>query len=267
MVEPDRYVSVNVGGTEVVAEVAATRGCPFVLLSSRAVYGQGAYRCGRHGRPETGRCCDLALPDPSRESDTLEPVSVYGKSKVSAEAAAGERCAGRVPLVVVRPQNVVGPGQAPHNPYTGILAAYASRLAAGLPPQVYGDGTQTRDFVDVGDMADVLAWLVDSPGEMTTVVNVGSGSRTSVVDLARLAISVAGADGLVPQFLDVSRPGDVDHACADLSSLRALGAPMPRCSLANSVAGFFEYAAGEDPVDPVLWDETLAQLHGVRASG
>jgi len=270
MYESDRYLSVNVGGTEVVAEHAASSGCGLVLLSSRAVYGQGAYRCVKHGRVSGRRCCSLADPEASREDDRLAPVSVYGESKVKAEEVAVARCANKSPLIVIRPQNVVGAGQAPHNPYTGVLAAFAVRLAAALPPYVYGSGSQTRDFVDVADVAGALAWMAervandvdtDRPESVPTlVVNLGSGRRTSLRELAEVAIVAAGREGLEPIHVEVTRPGDIDHACADLATLAGTGAPMPTVGLSDSVREFLGYASSQSPVDPSRWDAALKEL-------
>ena len=270
MYERDRYLSVNVGGTDVVAEIASSSGCGLVLLSSRAVYGEGAYRCIEHGRVTGGRCCSMAEPDASREGDRLAPVSVYGESKVGAERVAATRCAGKSRLIVVRPQNVVGAGQAPHNPYTGVLAAFAVRLAAGLPPQVYGSGSQTRDFVDVADVARALVAMAEGVAgddqvvsgtapELTPVVNLGSGLRTSLVELAELTIAARGCSDLQPMHVDVTRPGDIDHACADLAQLSGMGAPLPTVALSESVRAFLDYAASQGSVDPRRWDVALEE--------
>ena len=271
MYQSDRYLSVNVGGTEVVAKLAGASGCGLVLLSSRAVYGQGAYRCLDHGRITSGRCCSRASPDASREDDPMIPVSVYGESKARAESVAAAQCADRSPLIIVRPQNVVGAGQAPHNPYTGVLAAFAVRLAAGLPPQVYGSGNQTRDFVDVSDVANTLAWMVERVGtnaasstpqsDHSLVVNLGSGRRTSLKELAEVTIAAANRVNLEPIHVDVMRPGDIDHACADLTKLARTGGPMPAVALSDSVGAFLKYAASQSPVDPHLWDAALEELH------
>ena len=110
MYEVDRYHRVNVEGTRLAGGFAQRHGVPLVALSSRAVYGDGA----------PGRA--------SHEDDPHRPVSVYGETKSLGEAA----LAGLdVPLTVIRPQNVVGPGQALHNPYTGVLAAFVARLREG----------------------------------------------------------------------------------------------------------------------------------------
>jgi len=277
MYEAERYISVNTFGTRVVAAAAASQVAGMTLFSSRDVCGQGAYCCPSHGRSDTGRCCEVSIADASRESDDLVPVSIYGQSKAAAEQAAAEETRECIPLAILRPQSVVGAGQAPHNPYTGVLAAFAARLAAGLPPQIYGSGMQTRDFVDVKDVARVVTWVTD---EMTgwhdglgvlasrsvpMVMNVGSGTRTTLTDLAKIAGEVSGRSLGVPIHLDVTREGDIDHACADMSFSSEIGAPHPRIPLTESVREFLEHVGTLDPVDPGIWDRALDEAHG-RAS-
>ncbi len=261
MYETERYRRVNVEGTGRVAAFCATRGVPLVFFSSRAVYGEGRYVCDVHPATADGTCCSAARPVASREDDPLEPVSVYGETKVDGERLLDDGAAGAAPVTVVRPQNVIGAGQALHNPYTGVLAAFLARLKEGRPIGVYGDGTATRDFVHVGDVARLVGALLDQPGDpgRPRVFNCGSGRRTSLTDLARYAIAGAPVDGTV-EYVDVHRAGDIRHACADLERLRRAGLPTPRVSTADAVAEFIAEGWDEPGADSAVWDDALDAL-------
>lgn len=260
MTESVHYRQVNVEGTGVVAEAAARLDLPLVLASSRAVYGQGAFLCKTHGRRVGSPCCGAATPTASKETDQLIPISVYGETKVSAERILSELRPRDTRWTVVRPQNVVGPGQSPHNPYTGVLAAFSARLRTGLAPQVYGDGTQTRDFVDVRDVANALSALVLDPGatrmDDLITVNVGSGQRTSLMELAEVAVRAVDI-ALEPKLVNVAREGDIEHACADTELFESLGLPLPRVPLVDSVRAFLFSAWQAPAVDPAIWDAVV----------
>ncbi len=260
MTEPDHYRDVNVHGTRVVAAEAANHRLTLIIASSRAVYGEGAYDCATHGRSVGGRCCAAAEPDPSREQDAHTPISVYGKSKSEAERVVRQLRPDDVAWEIVRPQNVIGPGQAPHNPYTGVLAAFSARLRSGLPPQVYGTGHQTRDFIDVRDVARQIGYLV-APAEVNqlgglTTTNLGAGTRTSLLELAQTTIAASRRQVDV-ELVDRSRPGDIEHACADLSIARKLGLPAPQFDLLTSVTDFIGDAWEQPVVDPRIWDRAI----------
>ncbi len=262
MYEADRYRRINVEGTRLAARHAVAHDAALVVVSSRAVYGEGAYGCPEHGRTFGARCCSLARPLASTEDDPHRPVSVYGETKSVAERVAAQECAGRVPLTVVRPQNVIGPGQALHNPYTGVLAAFLAMLRDGRPLTVYGDGHQTRDFVHVDDLAALLAHVVARPPSAASplVLNSGTGVRTSLVELAHLAGAAApgGATGVTR--VDVHRAGDIEHACADLTRLRRVGAPAPTRTSAEAVADFVRASWDRPGASPSTWEAALDEL-------
>jgi dTDP-L-rhamnose 4-epimerase len=262
MYEPERYHSVNVVGTEVVAAAAARLGVPLVVFSSRAVYGQGAFACPACGRSFTTRCCDAGSPSGSREDDPLFPVSVYGTTKAEAERAALTTMPEGTPLVILRPQNVVGPGQSLHNPYTGVLAAFLSRLKVGSPLSLYGDGTQTRDFVHVSDVASVVLWSLERAGRSSDhlILNVGSGRRTTLDELAAMAIAASPGAPVGVEHVDVKRAGDVEHACADLARLSVVGGPMPRTATADAVGEFIRWGWSLDGAPPQRWDQAIGEL-------
>ena len=144
MYERERYLHVNVDGTRLASDFASKHAVPLVSLSSRAVYGEGS------------------ADRPSFEDDPHNPVSVYGETKSLAEVQA-LTAADRIPLTIIRPQNVIGPGQALHNPYTGVLAAFLAMLREQRPLTVYGDGRQTRDFVHVTDLVELIVWCLANP--------------------------------------------------------------------------------------------------------
>ena len=262
MYEVDRYHRVNVDGTRRAAEFAVGHGVPLVVISSRAVYGEGRYECRDH-RPTFGRpCCPNATPAPSREDDPHHPMSVYGETKSLAESVAIAVCGERVPLTVVRPQNVIGPGQALHNPYTGVLAAFLAMLREQRPLTVYGDGHQTRDFVHVDDLAALLAHLVGHPPVpgQPLVLNSGTGTRTSLVELAGLAADAAPIATMGVVHVEVHRAGDIEHACADLTRLAAVGAPLPLHTTAQAVHDFVRDSWSRPGVAAKAWDDALGEL-------
>jgi dTDP-L-rhamnose 4-epimerase len=228
-------------------------------MSSRAVYGNGRHECAKHGTTFGDPCCPLSAPADSQETDEHRPVSVYGETKsLGEDAVAGLP----VPVTVIRPQNVIGHGQALHNPYTGVLAAFLARLREGRGLTVYGDGSQTRDFVHVSDLARLVAWAAVNPAdpEVVRTLNSGTGVRTSLLELARHAIAGSPRDNAPIEHLDVQRAGDIEHACADLTRLRRLGAPLPRWSTADAVGDFVRRSWDESGASSATWDEALEEL-------
>ncbi|HPB71799.1 MAG TPA: NAD-dependent epimerase/dehydratase family protein [Phycicoccus sp.] len=261
MYEVERYHRVNVEGTARAGAFAADRGIPLVALSSRAVYGEGRHGCLIHGVAFGAPCCAHTAPEASREADPHHPVSVYGETKSEGEAALGPVGAA-VPVTIIRPQNVIGPGQALHNPYTGVLAAFLAMLKEGKPLTLYGAGTQTRDFLHVEDLAALIAWALATPPQpgRPRVLNAGSGVRTTLLELARYAAAGAPVPTYGITHLDIHRAGDIDHACADLTLVRAVGAPLPRWTTADAVADFVAASWDKTGAPASAWDGALGEL-------
>lgn len=262
MYEQERYRRVNVDGTRHAVRHAVRWGVPMVSMSSRAVYGEGRIECAEHGVVFGGRCCDEAVTADSTEDDEHRPVSVYGQTKSEAERVVEQEASGRIATAIIRPQNVIGPGQALHNPYTGVLAAFLARLREGKALTVYGDGSQTRDFVHVGDLARMISWSLDHlvrTGE-SVVLNAGSGQRISLVDLAEFAIAGSPEQNGGIEFVDVHRAGDINDACADMSRLAALGGPLAEIAPRDAVADFIRWSWDKPGADSQAWDKALEEL-------
>ena len=262
MYESERYHRVNVEGTVIAGDAALRRGIPIISLSSRAVYGEGAYSCTDHGVDFGDPCCDSATPTPSRETDPHRPISVYGQTKSEAEDRLLTVHAAEVPVTIIRPQNVVGPGQSLHNPYTGVLAAFLARLRAGLGLQVFGDGLATRDFIHVEDLAALLHWAILTPPTPADprILNAGTGVRTSLIELATYALDAASRDHDMIEFVDIHRSGDIAHACADLSRIVEVGAPLPVHDTAGAVADFIRWGWDRPGAPVESWTRAIDEL-------
>ncbi len=200
--DPRRDLEVNVGGTCNVCELGREVGAPIVYTSTGgALYGD-----------------DGELP--AREDARLEPLSPYGASKLAGEAYVATW--GRLfelPNVIIRPGNVFGPRQAPHGE-AGVVAIFSGLLARGEQPTVRGDGTATRDYVHVSDVARaiVLAAEAGSPG----VFNVARGEETSVLELLQILQDAAGTS-IEPRF-EPLQPGELGRSALDVSKAgRELG--------------------------------------------
>jgi dTDP-L-rhamnose 4-epimerase len=266
MYEIARYVDVNVRGTAVLCECMSTlRGkiIRLILASSRAVYGEGAYRCencgdvypsesrsqvtlaGRRWDFDCPSCSHGLTPRPTPESAPLHPISVYGITKQAQEQlCATFSGAFHVPTVILRFFNVLGPGQSLTNPYTGIASIFCSRMFAEESAEVYEDGAMLRDFVHVRDVvqANLKALGVSHPG--TSVFNIGSARPLSVLRLAELLKEVIGS----PSSIQISgryRIGDIRHCWADIARARDVMGYEPEVSAIDALRDVVEYARSQ----------------------
>jgi UDP-glucose 4-epimerase len=195
---------VNYGGTLHVMEYARARGVKKVVLaSSAAVYGDVA---------------EL----PVGEDAPCRPLSPYGIDKLASEHALDYYAnVHGVPTTALRFFNVYGPRQDPSSPYSGVISIFTDRARAAQPLTIFGDGSQTRDFVYVADVVHaIMAALGDESSRL--VANVGTGGETSVLELARAVIDLCG--GRSPIEHAPPRAGEILRSRARVDRLRdALG--------------------------------------------
>jgi dTDP-L-rhamnose 4-epimerase len=251
------------GAAQVLEAVASAPGrCRrLVLAGSAGVYGEGAHGCpscgSDRGRPRDdeqlaaghwevrcARCGDETTPVPTPETRAAAVVSVFAAAKkLQEELFLAFGAAHRIPTLVLRLSAVVGPGQALTS-RAGVAPALLARLLSGRPPLVYEDGHQSRDFVDVRDAAEALLLAVESSEPGGHAVNVASGRRTSVLDLAEALAARLELD-LPPQRLEKARPGDARHSVLDVRRARELLGFRARRSLDDSLGDLVAWSRGQ----------------------
>lgn len=188
---------------------------------------------------------DLATP-PTVETTPKEPDSPYAITKLAVEHYLSyyTRIHG-LETVVIRFGNVYGPRQDPHGE-AGVVAIFCGRVMQNRPLTIFGDGTQTRDYVHVTDVAEA-AYLVATTSLPPVqrlddrAFNIGTGSATSVVDLARVLLDAAGAD--VPIEFAPRRAGELQDSCLSVDKARAVLGWSPRITLEQGLAGTYQFAA------------------------
>lgn len=238
--EVARYVSANTYGTSTVLQKAIEAGVgQVVVASSRAVYGEGLYRCSacdtvlppssRSPEDMEARFFDLRCPtckatavsEPTPEYAHLAPASIYGLTKLQQEQVASVVAATHgMAVTVLRLFNVFGPGQSLRNPYVGVLGTFLRRMHAGQPVELYEDGQMRRDFVFVDDVAEVFRHCTGNDRSHGRTWNVGSGIAVTLQDLAQGLAQALGAQPAM-RVTGRYRLGDVRHAVADVSRLQA----------------------------------------------
>ena len=173
------------------------------------------------------------------DEDTISPCTAYGISKYAIELLA-DRLGRRygTPTACMRYTYVQGTRNSFYNAYSGIARRFALRLLHGLPPTVYEDGRQLRDYVNVRDVARANVLVMEDPRADFGVFNVGGGRAVTVLEFARIMLREFGSD-LEPQVAGEFRIGDTRHTISDISGLRALGWE-PAIPVERNVA---EYAA------------------------
>jgi dTDP-L-rhamnose 4-epimerase len=269
MYEIARYTDVNNLGTAVLLEALAERPVGrLVVASSMSIYGEGLYRNGR-GELEAGaergieqlkardwevRGLDgealTPLPTPETKAPTLS--SVYALSKYDQERMC--LMVGRaynIPTVALRFFNVYGTRQALSNPYTGVLAIFASRLLNGNPPLIFEDGRQMRDFVHVSDIARACRLALTAGAAEGQVFNIGSGRQYTVREIARALGEVLGREGIQPEITGKYRVGDIRHCFSDITLARRTLGYEPQMPLERGLLELSSWLEGQVACDRV----------------
>ena len=270
MYEIAEYTSVNNFGTSVLLEQLIERPVRrLIVASSMSVYGEGLYRRADGSLIEKaerstdqlkagswelrdGSGSELA-PVPTPESKSPCLTSVYALSKFDQERMC--LMIGRaygIPTVALRFFNAYGPYQALSNPYTGVLAIFSSRVLNDKPPLLNEDGRQTRDFVNVTDIARACRLALERDTAVDQVINVASGQPVTIAEVAARLSKVLGKRHLALEITNRYRAGDIRHCYADISHARAVLGYAPRVSFdagLHTLAGWLERQVTFDRVD------------------
>jgi len=212
---PDLTYATNITGTlNLLISCAEKKVGKFVFISSCAVYGEPEYL-------------------PVDEKHLTEPVSPYAASKLVAE----HFCLGfhekqLLKSVVLRLFNVYGPRQG-INDYSGVITRFIDRCKQGLPLVVYGDGSQTRDFVNVCDVVEAVLSAMENKAAEGEVFNIGFGEPVSIRGLAEAFLELAGLN--LEVINEEPRLGDIKHSYADISKAEKFLGYGPKVSLRDGL--------------------------------
>jgi len=267
MYEIARYTSVNNLGTAVLLEALINRPVErLIVASSMSIYGEGLYRdpnghvadaverpleqlAARDWEVRDARG-NWLTPVPTPESKVPNLASVYALGKFDQE----RMClitgrAYKIPTVAMRFFNVFGTRQALSNPYTGVLAIFASRLLNNNPPLIFEDGLQKRDFVSVYDIARACRLAMEVPAAAGQVFNVGSGRPFAIREVAERMEKVLGKQHVGFEVTGKCGVGDIRHCFADITLARRVLGYEPKVTLEEGLqelAGWLEGQVVED---------------------
>jgi dTDP-L-rhamnose 4-epimerase len=197
-------------------------------------------------------------PVPTDETKQPDLWSIYALGKYDQEQMA--LMIGRTygfDVTALRFFNVFGPRQALSNPYTGVLAIFASRLLNDKPPLIFEDGLQKRDFVSVHDVARVARMVLDSPEAGGHVFNVGSGRCYTIREVAENMARVLDKS-IEPVISGKYRTGDIRHCFADISKSKEFLAYEPQTHLVEGLVELADWLNGQIAIDRV--DQATLEL-------
>lgn len=281
MYEVRRYEDTNIGGTASLSDTLVNdRKCSaskIVLASSRAVYGEGQYRCAQDGivfpgarpasqlrkgvfEPLCPVCETPCQPEATPEEAPLRPLSFYGLTKrVQEDMLLMLHETTDIPVCALRFQNVYGPGQSLSNPYTGILAIFSNLARSRTPIQIFEDGQESRDFVYVEDTVEAIWRFISGPAELSGVYNVGTGVRTTVMQVAEQISTFFGGKSQI-KVTGAFRQGDIRHNFADLTKLKRAIGFAPRYSFNEGVRKFLAWATEQGPQSGDAYESSLQEM-------
>jgi dTDP-L-rhamnose 4-epimerase len=280
MYEIAKYTEVNNLGTANLLECLTENPIEkLIVASSMSLYGEGLYKnaagdiaAGEDRTLNRLRAGEWEVYD--ADGNVLEPVatpetkapslaSVYALSKFDQERMC--MMIGRaynIPTVAMRFFNVFGTRQALSNPYTGVLAIFASRLANGNRPLIFEDGNQRRDFVSVYDVAEACALALECDAANGEVFNIGSGNAYTIRELAERFAAVLGVE-VTPEITKQYRVGDIRHCFADITKAQTVLGYKPEVNIENGMAELAEWLRGEQAVDNVATAQSELVARGL----
>lgn len=285
MYEITRYVEVNTLGCSFLMDLVMSRRDRLrkvIVASSMSNYGEGKASCDSCGvvfprlRPRDQlekrqwevrcpRCGRELSPLSTDEDKPLSPSSVYAVTKRDhEELVLNVGLAYGIPTVALRYFNVYGARQSLSNPYTGVAAIFSSRILNGHNPLIFEDGRQSRDFVHVSDIVQANVLALERPEADGEVLNVGTGHRTTMLELAELLIAELGATRDVrPEVVERFREGDIRHCYADITKIRRRLGFEPRVPFREGVKELARWARAQTAEDGTVGAIGELGAHGL----
>jgi len=266
MYEIENYSAVNILGTSYLLDILANKNHSIkkvLLASSRAVYGEGKYKCKNHGivfpdkrehedlkedrfNPICIKCKKELESVATDEGARIQPTSIYGITKQLQEQMVmlmGKSL--NIPTVALRYQNVYGPGQSLSNPYTGILSIFSTRILNGNNVYVYEDGLESRDFVYIDDVVEATVLALEKNQANYEVFNVGSGVATTVNEIAKTLKKLYNSD--IGILVDGKyRAGDIRHNFADLNKINRVLGFNSKYKISKGILNFVDWVKTQE---------------------
>ena len=281
MYQINLYNETNVMGTSNLLQAISLAGKEskvkkIILSSSRSVYGEGKYECPNcgviypNGRSKEKLiegdfnfycpiCGEKMTLLPTTEESAVKPASLYAYTKYAQEMMLRTMCpAMGIDFTIFRFQNVYGVGQSLKNPYTGILSVFSTLMLENKPVNIFEDGLESRDFVNVRDVARGVINSVTEPRSNGETINLGSGINTNVIEIAEILKKYYGSNSELKVTGDF-RIGDIAHNKADISKAQSILGFSPTITLEDGLKEFCAWVVGQDK-DNSGYERSLSEM-------
>lgn len=279
MYEIYKYCNTNIGGTAILLDILANEKHSIkkvIVAESRAIYGEGTYNCPNCGTvypvareekdmlagdfnvkcPKCGANAELVK---TNEGCLIHPTSVYGITKQVQGELVHTVCKSlNIPSVSFRYQNVYGPGQSLKNPYTGILSIFSNSLRQNHDINIFEDGTESRDFVYIDDVADATILAIENEKCAYKAFNVGTGKAVDVMTVAKYLKAFYKSESKI-NISGNFRLGDIRHNYADISLAQNILGYEPKFSFKDGLKKFCEWVMTQ-PLEEDNYKKSLEEM-------
>jgi len=223
IIEPKLTYDINVFGTLNILELARRYDVEKVIHTSTSeVYGS-------------------AQQVPINENHPLNAPHPYGASKIAADRMCHAYIqAYGLNVCIMRPFNTFGPKQKDFG-YGGAISIFTRRTLSNMPPIIYGDGTQTRDYTYVKDLVRAYDMVLNYDKPLKEPINFGTGREVKILDLANKIIELSGKKGKIKPVHVAPRPGEVERLIADYSKAKKVLGWTPKYTLEKGLAEFIDW--------------------------
>ena len=279
MYESKRYFKSNVEGADRLINAIALHAANLKTLtlgSSRAIYGEGSAICPVHGsvacvrtyetikssgfEPLCKICKKSTTFAKTQETRAPQPLSYYALTKLQQENVFKyfQEVTG-ITTNIFRFQNVVGVGQSLKNPYTGILSIFAQLAKQGASINVFEDGNESRDFVDVGDIINCMSLSMHEGIELDGPCNIGTGEAISILTIANIVNNYFGNKSPI-NVTGQYREGDIRHAAAELSYFKSKFGEYKFKEFSETIKDYLDWIVSQDSNILGVYQKSIIEL-------
>jgi dTDP-L-rhamnose 4-epimerase len=244
-----KYCSTNIGTIALLNDLLVSgkvRTKKVILSSSRSVYGDALLT-------------NTGIPIAAKEVDPTSPKSIYAVTKLCQEELLRTGFK-NTPTVILRFQNVYGPGQSLKNPYTGIIPIFSTAIKNSKNIQVFEDGLMSRDFVYIDDVVDSLVLVINKQTASGEVYNVGSGERVTVLTVAETLKKLHNSDIQI-EVTGEKLQGDIRHNFADITKIKQIGY-LPKVNFNEGILRFVEWINQNSIIECNGYEDSVNELRG-----